>query len=129
MMEEMDAAEVKRTAKGMMKSRLEWLFISAWRRDYSQLPEPVREYRFHSKRKWRLDFAFVPEKLAVEIQGGAWIKGAHNTAIGQQRDLEKQREAVKLGWRILPFNTLDLKDPDWVARQVAEVLTNAKATA
>ena len=32
--------------------------------------EPVREYIFHPKRKWRFDFYFPERKLAVEIEGG-----------------------------------------------------------
>ena len=37
--------------------------------------EPVRELQFHLDRKWRFDFAFVPEKLAVEIEGGLFVGG------------------------------------------------------
>mgnify|MGYP006149714629 CR=1 FL=1 len=35
------------------------------------IAEPVKEHKFHPKRKWRLDLAWPEEKLAVEIEGGA----------------------------------------------------------
>jgi len=42
------------------------------------------------------------------------------------KDYEKQREAVRLGWRVLPFGTWDCNDMQAVVQLVAEVLTNAK---
>ena len=40
------------------------------------LPCPAREYRFASLRRWRFDFAWIAEKVAVEIDGGLWLGGA-----------------------------------------------------
>ena len=65
------------------------------------LPEPVPEYTFHPSRKWRFDFAFVLDKLAVEIDGGVWTQGRHTRGSGRIADMEKQSEAAILGWRIL----------------------------
>ena len=63
----------------------------------------VREHQFHDSRKWRFDFAFLDEKLAVEIEGGAWSNGRHTRGAGFVGDMEKYNAAVVLGWKILRF--------------------------
>ena len=37
------------------------------------LPEATPEYRFHPERRWRLDWAWVPNKIALEVDGGIKI--------------------------------------------------------
>ena len=67
--------------------------------------EPVRELQFHPDRKWRFDFAFVPEKLAVEIEGGLFVGGGHSRGKGYESNLEKYNQAVLMGWRVLRYST------------------------
>lgn len=110
----------------MKKAQLEQRFLEAWRRNFPQLPKPVMQHRFHPDRKWRFDFCWPAVLIAVEIQGGSFIRGGHNLPIQQQKDYEKQRAAIKLGWRVVPFNTLDMKDPDYCADYVADLMTQAK---
>lgn len=68
------------------------------------IPMPEREYRFHHKRRWRFDFAWIDDKLAVEIEGGAHINGRHNRGSGFIADMDKYNSAVLLGWRVLRFS-------------------------
>lgn len=65
------------------------------------LPMPEFEYRFSPTRKWRFDFCWVPQMLALEVEGGAWINGRHNRASGYLKCLEKYSAAAILGWRIV----------------------------
>ena len=65
------------------------------------IPEPTPEYRFHSRRKWRFDFAWVAELVALEIEGGAWTGGRHTRGKGFLADIEKYNAAVVLGWSVL----------------------------
>ena len=66
-----------------------------------KLPEPVREYRFHADRKWRFDFAWVDQRIAMEVEGGVWNGGRHGRGSGIVKDIEKGNAAVLLGWRMM----------------------------
>jgi very-short-patch-repair endonuclease len=69
-----------------------------------------REFRFHPKRLWRIDFADPVEKLAIELQGGIFgKKSGHNTGVGIRNDMEKSNELQRLGWRVFHFYVDDVK--------------------
>lgn len=61
----------------------------------------LREFRFHPSRRWRFDFAWSEQKLALEVEGGIWVAGAHTRGAHFTSDCEKYNEAVLLGWRVL----------------------------
>ncbi len=63
------------------------------------------EHRFHPVRRWRLDFAHLKHKIAVEIEGGIFAKArlGHTTGIGYKKNMEKYNEAAILGWRVLRY--------------------------
>lgn len=62
------------------------------------MPEPVREFGF---RGWRFDFAWPSLKIAVEIDGGTYIGGAHVRGKGYERDCKKNNAAQLNGWVVL----------------------------
>jgi very-short-patch-repair endonuclease len=66
---------------------------------------PEREYRFYPPRRWRFDYAFVPEMIAVEIEGGTWSNGRHNRGKGFEADCIKYAHASIMGWRVLRFTS------------------------
>ena len=72
--------------------------------------EPEREYRFEPSRRWRFDFAFVPQKVAVEIEGGTWSNGRHTRGSGYEKDLEKYNFAARSGWTVLRYSTAMVED-------------------
>ena len=73
------------------------------------LPAPVAEYRFHHMRKWRFDWAFPGQKIALEIQGGNWKGGRHTRAAALQKEYEKLNAAAVAGWRILYCTPADVE--------------------
>jgi very-short-patch-repair endonuclease len=77
-----------------------------------------REYRFHPRRRWRFDFAWPRQRLAVECDGGQWAPrgGRHNS----DRDREKLNEAARLGWRVLRFSSSMLSQDPAACVQVLE---------
>jgi len=79
------------------------------------LPPMEFEYRFHETRKWRLDIAWVPEKVAVEVQGGIWIGGRHTRGAALLKEWEKLNNLAILGWRVLYTQPSDLMTEDFAA--------------
>lgn len=74
-------------------------------------PPLVPEFRFHSKRRWRLDFAEPRTKIGIELEGGIYAGspcpfckmrrgGRHNQGKGFENDCEKYWFATMDGWRI-----------------------------
>ena len=79
------------------------LHIRALRQDNPSVQKPVREYRFHPLRRWRFDFAWPNELIAIEVEGGSWQYGRHNRASGFELDCEKYNAAALMGWRVFRF--------------------------
>lgn len=61
----------------------------------------MREYRFAPPRRWRADFAHLPSRTLIEIEGGIWRGGRHITPTGFIADCDKYNAATLLGWRVL----------------------------
>lgn len=87
--------------------------------DLMHLPIPVAEYRFSPPRKWRFDYAFVDQKVALEINGGLFVRGKHSRGVGQLRDFEKWSEAAAQGWRVIHVPPDQLESTttfEWIRR-------------
>lgn len=89
---------------GSKASTLETLFLAmlrGWRIDKMF----QKEYRFHDERKWRFDFADPLNKVAVELEGGVFVGGAHTRGRGYVDNCEKYNEATAMGWRVFRYAT------------------------
>jgi len=105
-----------------MTSALEDLF--AMQLDAAGLGGYVREFRAIPGRKFRFDFCFKQERLLIEINGGTYNGGSHGRGVGINRDYEKNNLAVLNNWRVLSFDTKQVKSG--AALQVTEQLINQK---
>lgn len=65
------------------------------------LPAWVTEHRFHDVRKWRLDYAWPAQKIALEVHGGVHSGGRHTRGEGFTADREKMNEAAAAGWVVI----------------------------
>lgn len=74
------------------------------------ISEPDREYTFFPGRRWRFDFAFLVERIAVEVEGGIWVNGAHSRGKHFLSDCEKYNTATREGWQVYRFGTNMVKD-------------------
>jgi very-short-patch-repair endonuclease len=108
------------------KSKFEGQFRIAWRALADGAPIPEQEYQFHPERKWRFDFAWPAQLIAVEIDGGQWMRlrggGRHNRDV----DREKLNAAAVLGWRILRYSGSMLDDPTAVVNEVLAALNGVR---
>lgn len=97
------------------------------------LPVPESEFRFHPVRRWRIDYAFLDVKLAIEIEGGAFMRkvkcnicqnivqqrcrdgqwrdvtiGGRHTSSGYQKDIEKYNSLTQEGWVLLRYQPKEI---------------------
>jgi hypothetical protein len=84
------------------------------------IPAPEFEYRFHPERKWRFDLAWPDAKVALEIDGGIWIRGGHNRGAQMKKDWEKSNTAATMGWRVLRCEPKDI-----CAKEMADIVRAA----
>ncbi len=107
---------------------LEGDFLDWWNMIAGGQPEPVSQYRFAAHhvglgpgirkrlkaaklQDWKFDFAWIDNKVAVEMEGGTWSGGAHVRGTGYDKDCKKYNAAQMLGWLVLRF-TGTIMDPD-----------------
>lgn len=88
-------------------SQLELLFIA---QAEGRIPLPVRQYRFHPERRWQLDFAWIEQKVALEVEGGIWIGGRHVNPVDFEKDMEKYNAAALAGWRLFRVSGAMVED-------------------
>jgi len=105
-----------------MHSALEAAFVIAWQLYAPDAPEPVAEYRFYPERKFRVDFAWVEQRVCVEVQGGVWTRGRHTRGAGYERDAIKLNLLQLLGWRCFYVTASMLRDPEACVKMVREAL-------
>jgi very-short-patch-repair endonuclease len=102
----------------MARSKLESKFLFLWR--VAQGPALEREIQFHTSRRWRADFAHLPSRTLIEIEGGIFLPGGgrHSRGAGYAKDAEKYLEAVLAGWTVIRLTAKQL-EIDFIERIVA----------
>lgn len=79
------------------------------------------EYLFARPRRWRFDWAWPDERIAIEVEGGVFVRGRHTRGAGYVADMEKYNEARVRGWavyRITPSQLAGGHVVMWVCRHV-----------
>ncbi len=106
-----DTKDTMPTTVRIKKPKIDWAeYLLEQITDFGGLPEiPVREHKFHPIRRWRFDLAFLDHKLAIEIEGGVWIRGRHTRGSGFISDMDKYNEAMLLSWYMFRFTPNDVK--------------------
>jgi very-short-patch-repair endonuclease len=102
------------------ESDLETLYLQCLREH--GVPEPSRQHAvWHEGRLLgRLDMAYVPERVFVELDGWAF----HSSRQAFQRDRARQNDMVAIGWTPLRFTWDDVNDqPRQTAERTLSVLT------
>jgi very-short-patch-repair endonuclease len=82
-----------------------------------EFPPYEPEYHFDTPdSKRRLDFAWVDQRVGVEVQGGLWGMQAHNHPTSIGKDYRKLNAAQLKGWIVLQFSG------DMIEKEMPEVL-------
>lgn len=82
---------------------------------WAKVKAPIREFAFAPPRRWRFDFAWPVEGVAVEVEGGTWVGGRHTRPAAFERDAEKYNEAAIRGWAVLRVTPAMIDDGRAVA--------------
>jgi hypothetical protein len=95
-------AQIRQPAQ---KSPLATQFEMGW--ENINGPAFVTELQFNQDRLFRFDYAWLEEKVALELQGGIYLasKGGHVSARGMRSDCDKFNLATSMGWRVLKLAT------------------------
>ena len=61
------------------------------------------EFYFCTQRQFRIDYAIPQYKIAIEQEGGIFMKGysGHSSGTGIARDMEKNNLLVSKGWKLI----------------------------
>lgn len=89
------------------------------------------EFQFHPSRRWRFDYYFEKDgqKIAVEVEGGAWTGGRHTSGAGFIGDMEKYNTAASMGITVIRFTPSQINgQPIAVANIVKKWLNGESAT-
>lgn len=88
-------------------------------------PPLEKEYKFHKKRQWRADYAHIPSRTLIEIEGGVWIRGRHIRPQGFMKDIEKYTTATLEGWTVFRLSP-NMIDNIWVPKLIKFCKENAR---
>jgi hypothetical protein len=70
-------------------------------------------------REWELDFAFVKEKIGIELQGHG---RGHTSYQGMLRDVSKHNDLYLEGWTVIYFMSAHLESPSYMFNVLASAL-------
>lgn len=96
-------------------SKLENKFYTLWQSEYN---DPVftlnPQLSIIPGRKFKFDFVHLPSKVAIEINGKIWGKGAHSSGKGLLRDYEKLNLAQMQGYCVFQLSS-EMITPQWLS--------------
>lgn len=108
-----------------MVSDLEITFASLWVAYYPEI-DLHSEHRFAPPRRFRFDFAHLPSKIAIELQGGIFIDNTrHINGAALVKEHEKLNLAASLGWRIFYVSTKTVND-QLIYEQIAKAIQQSQ---
>jgi hypothetical protein len=117
----MAPADRKKLGKAILKrSKLALKFETIWSR--LEGPALEREGRVCAERKWRFDYVCERIKVAIEIEGGVWTRGAHLRPIHFISDCEKYNEAA-----LLEITVIRLPEPLVNAEYIGKIIGRIKS--
>jgi very-short-patch-repair endonuclease len=90
--------------------------VEAWEADFQE-----RYAKSKRSKHYRADFAHLPSRSLIEIQGGTFNRGRHVTGSGYERDARKFNLAMLCGWKVFLLTSQTAKEIAWLEK-IAAVL-------
>ena len=104
----------------MASNRYADVIIVAWLREH-KIPPPEVEYEYAKPRRFRADYAWVEQRLLLEVEGGIYTRQAHGSISGILNDIERSQQAAMNGYRVFKVQPDDLLRTD-TARMIQVAL-------
>lgn len=93
----------------MLSLELEFSDVPEWERDFQE-----RYAKSKRSKRYRGDFAHIPSRSIIEIQGGTYMRGRHVTGSGYERDARKYNLAMMSGWKVYLLTSTTATDAKWI---------------
>jgi hypothetical protein len=109
-----------------MASDLEITFANLWITYYPEI-DLHSEWRFATPRRFRFDFAHLPSKVAIELQGGIFTSNTrHINGAALVKEHEKLNLAALYGWRLFYVSAKTVNDEN-IYRLIATAIQQSVA--
>lgn len=79
------------------------------------IPPYQRQFKFCDTRRWKGDFCWPDIKLVVEVDGGTFMGGRHNTGVGMHNDMIRSNWLQLHGWTLLRGDSIMVHDGSLLA--------------
>ena len=93
---------MNRVTPSEITSEHEITFATLWECLFPEV-DLHHQYKGIPGRRFAFDFAHLPSKVAIEINGGIWVKSGHSSGSGLLADYEKSLLGQWAGWRVIPL--------------------------
>lgn len=84
----------------------------------------VREHRFDRVRRFKFDIAIPNQKVAIEIDGGVFIKSGHSGGANLEKAMVRGNLACMHGWMVLHYTPKMAMDASKVVMEVLLTIEN-----
>ena len=109
-----DTGHVGHNPSNKMAENFESIWYSLGGQDLEE------ELRFHTTRRWRLDYCHLATRTAIELEGGVWTQGRHTRGAGFVNDCEKYNAAHDCGYVVFRLAT-GMVTPEHIERIIAYI--------
>jgi hypothetical protein len=86
--------------------------------------ELKREHKFAEGRRFRFDYYHI-EAVAIELEGGVWVRGRHTRPSGFLNDMEKYNLAASMGILVFRIPSHDIS-AKWLSPIVETIKERTK---
>lgn len=118
--------EISEDAREELGSDEEVRFARLWVELYPEI-DLYTQYKFHPKRRFKLDFFEPRSKTGIEVNGGTFSQMGHSTGTGISRDYEKVRLAAECGIQVVSIPAHQVEEAD-LHHEIARVIRSRLQT-